>query len=152
MGDDLKICFNTSMEHGMRKCAAISRRVGANLDIITDRKCASLRNLDPLARLTGKTEAIGAYHSPGMNNATRADTTAGQKGNAWMKTGLRAKPGITADKTAGADHAVIGNPDAGFNRHVRTNRCTGGNLGARIYCCAWMYARRCRDRKSTRLN
>src|SRR3546814_2106143 len=65
---NLIIQLDAILDDGVCQCTAINRRIGANLDIITDRNCASLRNLDPLARLTGKTEAIGAYHSPGMTN------------------------------------------------------------------------------------
>ena len=50
------------------KGAAIDRRTGADLTVITNLDVAQLRHLDVLAVLKTIAEAIGAQHGVGMND------------------------------------------------------------------------------------
>src|SRR5271165_1572155 len=58
----LVVELDAVLDDGVVDCAAINRRVGADLDVIADVHGADLRHLDPLPRIGGKSKSVGADH------------------------------------------------------------------------------------------
>ena len=91
----------------------IDRGVGTDLDIVTEFHPAELRGEDVAGRPRLVTEAMGAEHGPGMNDASLPDA------RPVVEHGIREDLAPRADPAAGADSGA------------RVDRAAGGDLGIR---------------------
>ncbi len=70
---DLIVQFDAVLDDRIIDGAAIDGGIGADLHIVADPHAAHLRHLDPSPRIRRETEAVGADHRAGMQNAALPD-------------------------------------------------------------------------------
>src|SRR5215207_3706991 len=140
MGDLHEIVeLDAFLDDGVVDGAPVDRRVGANLDVVTDYDAADLRNLLPGATIRRKTEAVGADHGTRMQDATRTDSHAIEQRNSRADSSASAYRNVRAQHGARADHGFLADNTVAADEHVSANlraggdACGGRDNGARMH-------------------